>query len=458
MMTDGNNTEHLRDLLEQRDRTEEARAAVAAMAPADLADLVEELPPEQRERVFDLLQPQAASDLLAEIDAPYREDIVRELPSEELALLAERMAPDEATDLISELEEEQGEEVLALLPPGDQREIQELLQHGGDTAGGLMTPEVLACVETATVGDVIRQLKRIDLSDPVFYVYVLAPDSRELRGFVSLQELVTAGPQTVIRDLCHGEHVYAATDEDQQEVARKFRRYDLWVMPVVDERHRLVGRVTVDDIIDGVHEEADEDLAHMVGAPDIESEEDDLLHITRLRLPWLLITMFAGLLNSVIIRAMMKTTNIETLAVFVPAILAMGGNSGMQSSAICIRGIALNESRYRRLLGTMWREIRVGLTLGITCGTIAGAAVWSILLVAGPAHFSLPPGRLALAVGLAMANAMSFATCFGAIVPILLHRLRVDPALASGPFITTSNDLSATLIYFGTCLVVLGMG
>jgi magnesium transporter len=226
---------------------------------------------------------------------------------------------------------------------------------------------------------------------------------------------------------------------------------------VVDEHHRLVGRITVDDVIDVVHEEADEDLAHLVGAPDIEDDEDSLLRITRLRLPWLLITMVAGMANSLIIRAMMRTTNVETIAIFVPAILAMGGNTGMQSSAVCIRGIALDESKYDRLWGIVWREIRVGVSLGVICGLLTAGMVWVILTVATP-ELTYNPLLLAGTVGLAMCNAMGFASSFGGLIPVLLHRLRVDPALASGPFVTTSNDLSATLIYFLTCTIALGLG
>jgi magnesium transporter len=227
---------------------------------------------------------------------------------------------------------------------------------------------------------------------------------------------------------------------------------------VVDERHRLVGRITVDDVIDVVHEEADEDLAHMVGAPDIEEDEDSIFRIVRLRLPWLLITMFAGMLNSVIIRAMLRTTNVETIAIFIPAILAMGGNTGMQSSAVCIRGIALDESKYSRLWAIVRREIRVGVSLGIVCGLATAFLAWLILTsTTAPGALTFPPLYLAVTVGLAMCNAMGFASTFGSIVPIVLHRLRIDPALASGPFVTTSNDLSATLIYFLTCTLVLGL-
>ena len=438
---------------------EALRRMVRQMDPADLADLVEDLPTEMRERVFGLFDPETASGVLAEMDAPFVEDLVEELQSEQLAELAEHMAPDEAADLIAELDEEQGDVVLAAMSPDDREEVREVLSHGEGTAGRLMTTEVVSCTDDATVADALALARASSqMSDPVMYVYVVARDSGRLLGGVSLQELLSAEPQRPVRELLDDHFIYSVTSEDQQEVARKFRKYDLWVMPVVDEQGRLVGRITVDDVIDVVHEEADEDLARMVGAPDIEEDEDSLWRIVRLRLPWLLITMFAGMTNSIIIRAMLRTTRIETIAIFIPAILAMGGNTGMQSSAVCIRGIALDESKYSRMWAIVRREIRVGITLGLLCGLATAGIAWLVLrLTAAPGNLRFPPLHLAATVGLAMCNAMGFASAFGSVVPIVLHRLRIDPALASGPFVTTSNDLSATLIYFLTCTITLGI-
>jgi CBS domain-containing protein len=253
--------------------------------------------------------------------------LVEDLPTDEIAHLAERMAPDEAADFIGDLDESKSAEVLAAMEPDGREEIVGLLRHEEDTAGGLMTTEVVSCTERELAGVVRDRAVRAELSDPVLYVYVVAPEDGKLLGYVSLHDLIAANPDLPVGGMANRDYVFSVTTEDQQEVARRFRRYDLWVMPVVDERHRLVGRVTVDDVIDVVHEEADEDLAHMAGAPDIEEEEESPLRIARLRLPWLLITMFAGLLNSVVIRAMMHVTTQEMLAIFVPPILAMGGNT-----------------------------------------------------------------------------------------------------------------------------------
>lgn len=451
------NLELLRQLLLEQ-CWDQFRAVAAEMDPADLADFVEDLDSdEQREAVFRLLDVEVASDVLAEMEPHAVDDIVETLPNHEVAQLAEQMAPDEAADFIQDLEE-RGPEVLAAMAPDDREEISDLLQHEEDTAGGLMTSEVVSCRPDELAGAVAARALSAEFSDPVLYVYLISPADDTLQGCIRLHDLLAANPKTPVGTLAGQDYVFSVTGEDQQEVARKFRKYGLWVMPVVDEQHRLCGRITVDDVIDVVHEEADADLAHMVGAPDIEEVEESPIGVARLRLPWLLITMFAGLLNSVVIRTLMHVTTQEMLAVFVPPILAMGGNTGMQSSAVCVRGLALDERKYGRIWTIVWREIRVGLCLGLTCGTLTGCTVWGVLVSFGPTAQSLPPMMLGLTVGLAMFNAMVFASSFGSLVPITLHRMGVDPAIASGPFISTSNDLSATLIYFATCAVILGLG
>jgi len=446
--------EHLGDLLAGR-QWQELRTAVSRMDPADLADFIEGIDSDDRDVVFSMLDIETASDVLVELQPSAIDDVVEDLPSEHIADLAEQMEPDEAVEFLTDLDDEQSEEVLAAMEPDKRDEVNDLLRYEEDSAGRIMTPEILSYPSSTSVQEARVALATVELSDPVLNIYVIDPATNALVGTVLLTDLFAAPPPTALGDIADREYIFATPDEDQQEIARKFRKYDLWVMPIVDDAHRLVGRITVDDVIDVVHEEADEDLAHMIGAPDIEEEEESLVRIARLRLPWLLITMCGGLLNSVIIKHMLQTTEVVAIAIFVPAILAMGGNTGMQSSAVCIRGIALGEKRYGRLGGTMWREIRVGLCLGVVCGLAAGVLVCSVLTLTAADTGGIAPGRLSMVVGGAMFSAMVFASCYGAVVPVLLHRLDIDPAVASGPFITTSNDLSASLIYFLTCLVLL---
>lgn len=445
----------LERLAEQK-RWDELRRTVQALDPADLADLLEDLEPDRRDAVFELLDPETASDVLVEL-APHCVDaVVGEMTASELADLAERMPPDEAVEFLSDLADDHGDQVLRAMAPEERDEIAGLLQHPEDSAGRIMTPEVHAEPPGATVREVCVSLGERELSDPVLYIYVVDPDGT-LVGVATLMDLLKADPQERMGSIAGQDYVAAAISEDQEEVARKFHKYGLWVMPVVDEQGRLVGRITADDVLDVVREEGDEDLARMVGAPDIEEEVRHPVRIARMRLPWLLVTMTVGLLNSLVLKTMLNmTNNIVAIAVFVPAILAMGGNTGMQSSAVVIRGIALRQTLYSKLYRIVGREIRVGLILGLTCGLLTAFGVWGVLALSHADTGGVPLHVLAAAVGVAMGNAMVFASGFGSFVPVVLHRAGIDPALASGPFVTTSSDLSASLIYFATCALLLG--
>ena len=432
---------------------EDLRRTVAHLDPADMADVFEEAEPDDRDRLFEVLDLETASDVLVEMEPAYADSLVETMTPKQIADLADQMAPDDAADLLAELDESQSARVLAAME--ESNDVTELLKYGEDTAGSVMTPEVCAVIGTATARDARMAVAAAsELADPVLNIYVVEPATGRLIGAVSLAELFHAPPGRPVQELADRACVYAQAEEDQEEVARKFRKYDLWVMPVVNAAHKLIGRITVDDIMDVMHEEADEDLAHMVGAPDIEEEEASPMTIVRLRLPWLLITMVAGLLNSIVISAMLATTGIVAIATFVPVILAMGGNTGMQSSAIAVRGIALGYKKYGRLLQLILREIRVGFLLGLACGILTGSALWATLTVTG-ANLQISPGEVGLTVGTAMCTAMVFGSSYGVIVPVCLHRLHIDPAVASGPFVTTSNDLSSALIYFLTCFIML---
>lgn len=436
---------------------EQVHRELVGMDPADVADLLESIDDdEHREMVFELLDAETASDVLVELEPPFVDDVVEDMSSDQLAQLAERMAPDDAVQFLENFNAEDSAKILAEM--SDPAVLAELLKHKEDTAGQIMTTELFSVTADLTVQETRHRLVPLEPTDPVFYVYVCEPDTNRLLGMVSLKELYQAAPTAIMEEITRPDFIFATTSEDQEDVARKFRKYDLWVIPVVDSLNRLVGRITVDDIMDVIHEEANEDLARMVGAPDIETDEDSPLLIARLRLPWLLVTMAAGLVNSVIIRRLLDVTGdayAVTLAVFIPAVMAMGGNTGIQSSAVAIRGIALGHKGYNRLVQIIWREIRVGITLGLVCGTLTGMIVAMVVGTFAMHSVSINPGRLGLVVGLAMGNGMAFASCYGSIVPVLLHRMKVDPAVASGPFVTTSTDISAALIYFATCVTLL---
>lgn len=456
-MNDTSTTEQGQQQIEKlirQERWQELYRRLKTMDPADTADLLEEVDSDKRETVFAMLDPATASDVLVELEPSYMDDLIEDMEALKLARMADEMAPDDAAHFVMELDDELRYRVLSHMKARE--EVKNLLEYKEDTAGHIMTTEFCSVPLNYTVRQTRETLIPLEPTDPVLNIYVVEPDNGRLAGIVNLQTLFTSPPSQSMADIMDLDFVCCYADEDQEEVARKFRKYNVWVMPVVERvTLQMLGRITVDDIIDVLHAEADEDLAYMVGAPDIEAETASPLHIARLRLPWLFITMIAGLVNSLIIKSMLNVTEIAVIAIFVPAIMAMGGNTGIQSSAIAIRGIALGYKTYNRILPIVAREIGVGAALGIVCGTATGLLVFAALVLTGADLGGPSASMLALTVGGAMANAMVFAACFGAVVPLLMQRLGADPAVASGPFVTTANDLGGSLIYFLTCVLLL---
>ncbi len=390
--------------------------------PPDVADLIERFQGDDRAAVFNLLDDRLRAGVLMELEDGFLTDVVGDLPPRSIADILGHMPPDECADQLVGLDANVGEQVFDHLQPTVRTDVHRLLRYPPETAGQTMTTEFFAMAETATVQETRDALAAYRHIDPVFYIFVTAAGSGALAGSVSLKKLISSGPQGQIGDLAMRGLVTARPEEDQEEVARKFRKYNIWVMPVVDDQQRMLGRITVDDIMDVMHKEADEDLAHIIGAPDLEEEPDSAAGIARRRLPWLMFTMFAGLINSIIISKMLNVTQVVAIAIFIPAILAMGGNTGMQSSVIAVRGIALGHEQYGRLTVIILREISVGILLGLACGTVAGIVVFAALSLSGAETAAVTPALLGATVGIAMCCAMGFASCFGGLAPILLHK------------------------------------
>lgn len=446
----------LREMLE-RDEEGLIRVRLAGTDPADVADLMDELDSGQIERVFNIMDKAVASDVMVEMTPEDVDGVVENLDPRRLAELLREMAPDDAADILNELDEAGKEEVLQELSGDERRELRKLSSYEDDSGGGLMTPELCAVPGDSTVEQAINSLARTSFSDPINVIFGVTRD-RKLLGYIHISNLISKPRNALVRDVIEPNPIYCHVDEDQESIARKFRKYDLLTMPVVDHEMRLVGRITGDDVMDVLDEEAAEDMARMSGALDIEHGADSPLSIVRLRLPWLLITMFTGMVVSLIVGRLLNLKGAEAMAAFVPVILGMGGNTGMQSTAVTVRNIALGEIKFNRLMMLFMREIFVGAIMGSVCGVIAAAVVFVNLSYfggGGGTELGYSTIRLCLIVGSSMLTAMSFAAFSGTILPILLNRMGVDPAVASGPFVTTSNDLSASLIYLMMCSVLL---
>jgi len=425
--------------------------------PADIAEIINHAPASAHNILFDLLDDDTKPDVLAELDDQAEADILEELTDEQISDIVEEMAPDDAADVLGELEEERSEEILELMEDEESEEVRELLQYGEDTAGGIMTPDFVAVSATMTAAEAIEYIGSLDLDEPFYHLYVVDAQGR-LIGWIQLWELLKQGNRNQsLEKLAEKDTISVHTEADQEEVARLASKYDLSSLPVLDWQNKLVGRITVDDIMDVIEEEASEDIFKLAGSSDSELDDTSPLQACKARLPWLLITLATGFVSSLILKSFMAhlgLAEIVALSFFVPIIMAMGGNTGIQSSTLIIRGIALGASHSRRIMKIITHEIIAGATMGIICGTTIG--LWARFIISKDGTSSVAPAYLALTVGIALFCAMAFAAVFGAIVPVLLNRAKVDPAVASGPFVSASNDIFALLIYYGTTLLMIG--
>lgn len=424
--------------------------------PADLAKIITRAHSDQRNLLFDCVPEELKPDTLSELEGRAGADVLESLTNPQLSELVEDMSPDDAADLLEELGEKRSAQVLNLMEQEESDEVRNLLQYGSETAGGLMTPDLISFRSTQTISQLLDDIASSDQEEPFYYAYV-TDDAGHLLGYIALWELLKIKVKdTLVGDLAHHETIFATTDMDQEEVAQLISRYDLTAIPVVDQAHKLVGRVTVDDVMDVMEDEASEDIFRLAGSNDSELEHTTALQACVARLPWLLITLCTGFISSLLLkRFMTDLPQVLVLTFFVPIVMAMGGNTGIQSSTLLVRGLALGVLDDRSVFRHLGREMLIGAMMGLFCGLVIG--VWAHFLIGiSPDHGGqFTPIFLAATVSLSLFSAMTFAAIYGAFVPIVLDRFNIDPAVASGPFVTASNDISAMLIYYGISLALI---
>ncbi|VGO18049.1 magnesium transporter [Pontiella sulfatireligans] len=424
--------------------------------PADIAEIINHAPSSTHNKLFDLIDDSIKPDVLAELDDQTEADILEELTDEEISDIIEEMAPDDAADVLGELEGKRSEEILELMENEESEEVRELLQYDEDTAGGIMTTDFVAASATMTAEEAIDYIGSLEFDEPLYYLYVVDAEGR-MTGWIQLWELLKQANRNLsLEKMAEKETISVHTDTDQEEVARLASKYDLSSLPVLDRQNKLVGRITVDDIMDVMEEEASEDIFKLAGSNDSELEDTSPLQACKARLPWLLITLGTGFVSSLILKSFMNhitMSEVVALSFFVPIIMAMGGNTGIQSSTLIIRGIALGASHSRKVAKIITHEIIAGASMGLICGATIG--LWARFMIAHNGPSAIAPSFLAVTVGIALFSAMAFAAVFGALVPVLLNRFKIDPAVASGPFVTASNDIFALLIYYGVTLAMI---
>ena len=421
---------------------------IAKFYPADIAHLMNSLSEEEQHLLFSKITDiEKAAETLSELDISLASEIIIRLPEDQSIKILKAMSDDDKADLLAHLPEDISHTLLDKLGTEESQEIETLLSYDDDTAGGIMTTEFFALPENCNITEAIEAIRRRgDEAETVFYIYVV--DQRgHLVGIVSLRKLILSQPEVTRGQIMNTNLVKATINTDQEIVARLVEKYNILAIPVVNDENKLVGIVTVDDVIDVIREEATEDIFRMAGTDITEMVyADNTWIIAKIRLPWLLTNLLGGIATGYLMWLFKATLHqVLALITFIPVITGMGGNVGTQSSSITVRGLATGRITLENVRRSIWREAKIGITMGIICGLVVGliALAWH--------HQPL----IGLVVAIAMSASMTIAATMGVLVPTVFQRLKIDPAIASGPFVTTSNDIIGILVYMGTATISL---
>lgn len=408
--------------------------------PYDQAVFFMEQPEEIRLRIYMYLSPEETAEFMENIDLDDIEPFFMEMDPRFAAMVFADMSTDDAVDILNELEKDAVVSFLTIMDEKASDEIKQLLHYEEKTAGSIMTTEFVAIYQTKTAKDTMKYLKaEAPEAETIYYLYVLDED-KKLVGVLSLRDLIIADDDTLISDLMSEKIVSVSVAKDQEEIAQMMRDYDFLALPVVDFQNHLLGIITVDDILDVMDEEASDDYSKLAGVSDIDRPNDNAFVSAKKRLPWLVILSFLGMLTASLIGQFESTLDeVAVLAIFIPLIAGMAGNTGTQALAVAVRGLANGDYGKQGKMKLVLREAGTGLITGTVCGIVI-----TIMIFLWQGQFFL-----GLLVGLSIMATLIVATLAGSLVPILMDRLNIDPAVASGPFITTINDIISILIYFG---------
>ena len=428
--------------IEQRDE-KEATQWISQMHPADIAELFQELNLKEAEWVFNLIDDkEKKADVLMELDEEDRKNLLEGMDSREIGHYIDLLDTDDAVDLIQELDEEDRDEVIQNIDDVEQAgNIVDLLQYDEDIAGGLMGTEMIVVNENLSMPECLKEMRRqAEDMDDIYYIYVVDDDQR-LRGILPLKKMVTHPSVSKIKHVMETDPVSLRTDTPIDDVALDFEKYNLVAMPVVDGIGRLVGQVTVDDVMDEVREQSERDYQLASGITSDVDADDSVFAQCKARIPWLLIGLIGGVVNSLILTGFeAQIAAVAALAIFIPMIGGTGGNVGVQASAIVVQGLANG----RLEIGEATRQIFKESLVALMNALIISLAIFCYNLIANPHNYAVT-----LSVSISLFCVVIFASIFGTLVPLTLERLKIDPALATGPFIQITNDVVGLSIYVG---------
>ena len=424
-------------------KNEKLKEIIDDLYPTEFSEIVDYIPFEKIIEIFKILKDdEKIAELFTELNSDLQTNIMDALGKEKVSDILEEMDTDEAADFLGEIAPQQSRELLDLMPKEEAAGIEELLKYEENTAGSIMNNEFVSLPENLIAGEAINKIRELSPeAEMIYYVYIIDKKER-LIGVLSLRDLILAKPDVKISEIMEEDIVSVFDNEDQEEAARKISDYDFLALPVINKKLVLLGIITVDDVIDVLEEEVTEDIHKMVGS--FEVYEDKLIKAnsftrTKARLPWLFVCMFGEIISGSIIKFhsdILQT--VVALAFFIPIIMAMGGNVGAQSSTITVRALATGQLKLDELWRNIWTEAKVGLLIGCIAGIIIGivALLWQNNYLLG------------VAIGLSLCITMMAAATVGTLLPLIFTKINIDPAIATGPFITTTVDVGSLLIYF----------
>ena len=450
--------QQIEPLLEAEDKSA-LRELLSDQRSSDIAEVVELVDNEHRRAIFDAMDRPTSAEVLEKVGEATRAELFELLKDEELSRLVSELDPDDAADVLLELPEEERAELLESIPPAESAEIKELLSYSEDSAGGIMDPAVISVSEDATVAEAVNKIRAAEIDEDFFSVYVV-DKAGGFVGDVRIRFLLTRPEGTRIGDLVGPDTIYVSVDMDQEEVRNIFSKNDLIVAPVLDNDDKLVGRITADRIIEVAEEEAAEDLYTMAGTDADELDTFSAFRAARIRMTWLLPCLIGTGVTVLVLMFFYEKFDIEGLSIvyttalaFVPMIAAISGNAGLQTSAIVVSGLATGHLVALRVSQVFTREVRIALLVALSCGVIGGVAC-AILLNVRAAESTVGSARLVFAFGTAMFSAIMVATTLGLFLPFLFRRIGIDPAISSGPLVTTANDSISVAIYMTLTLLL----
>lgn len=421
------------------DNREEIALILENFHEADIAEILDVVSMEEARYIFRLLDDEKASDVLVELEEDVRMEFMEALSAKEIAEQMDNMDSDDAADIMAEMSEEMQEAVIQQIEDPQQAiDIASLMQYEEDTAGAIMGTELICVNENWTTDQCIEEM-RIQAEDVqyIYTVYVVDNDKR-LSGMLSLKSLLFAKKGTLVKDIYIENVRSVSSDESNEEVASMMKKYDFVALPVLNPDGILIGRITIDDVVDIIQEEAEKDYQMASGISENVESTDSVLALTRARLPWLIVGLVGGILGAEVIGLFEgQLGKYPQMAMFIPLIAAMAGNVGIQSSAIVVQGIASNNIDLSGIGGKLFKEFKVAFLNGIVCSILILAFIYWI-------NKDL---TLGLTVSISLLSVIIFAGIFGTLIPLLLHKRNIDPALATGPFISTTNDVIGLFLY-----------